>query len=294
MGKKKGLIKWFPEFSEEAITFTEPEVMVKLVSTIDPRGWPHITLISSNRAKNKNQVIWGQFTEGLSKKYIKENPKQGIFWMTAEMPFKILQAKVKLNYTKTEGEDIEYFNKLDLMRYNAYISVGKVFYNDVIAVSPIRKLSLIGIIKGILLDMIGKGATKTELSEKRLNVIGYKLFKGPLNPKFVSYVDPEDGYPIIIPCIQLQAADHNRLIFPPTVLKEDLEKIPPNSKIAVFGMNTDLVSQLVNGTFKGFEKFRGIKFGVVEIEEIYNSCPPLVGKIYPETETRPKVIDFHL
>ncbi len=294
MGKKKGLIKWFPEFSEEAITFTEPEVMVKLVSTIDSRGWPHITLISSNRAKNKNQVIWGQFSEGLSKKYVENNPKQGIFWMPTEMPFKILQAKVKLNFTKTEGEDIEYFNKLNLMRYNAYLSVWKIFYNDVIAVSPIRKLSLGGIIKGIILDMIGKGAAKTKLSEKRLNVLGYKLFKGPINPKFISYIDPSDGYPIIIPCIQLQAADHNRLIFPLTVLKEDLGAIPPNSKIAVFGMNTDLASQLVNGTFKGFEKFRGIKFGVVEIEEIYNSCPPLVVKIYPEIETRPKVTDFHL
>lgn len=294
MGKEKGLIEWFSEFSEEAITFTEPEIMVKLVSTIDPRGWPHITLISSNQAKNKNQVIWGQFTEGLSKKYVEKNPKQGILWMTIEMPFKILQAKVKLNYVKTEGEDIEYFNKVDLMRYNAYLSVWKVFYNDVIAVSPIKKLSLLGIIKGILWDMIGKGATKTELSEKRLNVTGYKLFKGPLNPKFISYIDPSDGYPIIIPCIQLQAADHNRLIFPPTVLKEDLEKIPPNSKIAVFGMNTDLVNQLVNGTFIGFKKFRAIKFGIVEIEEIYNSCPPLIGKIYPEIETRPKVTDFHL
>ncbi len=294
MIKKKGLTEWYPEFSKEAIVFTEPEIMVKLISTIDPRGWPHITLISSNRAKTKNQVVWGQFTEGLSKKYVEKNPKQGIFWMTAEMPFKFLQAKVKFSHWKIEGEDIEYFNKLDLMRYNPYMNIWKVFYNDVIAVSPIRKLSLLGVIKGILLDMIGRGATKTKLPEKRLNVIGYKLFKGALNPKFISYIDPSDGYPVIIPCIQLQASDHNRLIFPLTVLKEDLKKIPPNSKIAVFGNNTDLVSQLVNGTFLGFKKFRGIKFGVVEIEEIYNSCPPLIGKIYPEIETRPKVTNFQL
>jgi hypothetical protein len=98
----------------------------------------------------------------------------------------------------------------------------------------------------------------------------------------------------MIPCIQLQAADHNRLVFPPSILKQDLYQIPVNSKVAVFGMNFDFANQVVKGTFTGFKKFRGIKFGVIEIEEIYNSCPPILGKIYPEIETTPKVTEFNL
>ncbi|MFW9781761.1 MAG: hypothetical protein ACFFFB_05700 [Candidatus Heimdallarchaeota archaeon] len=294
MGKKKGIPNWSSEISEEGIEFTQSEIMLKLVSSIDERGLPHITMISSNRAKNENQIVWGAFTEGTSKKNVKNNPKQGIFYMTAEMPFKFLQAKVKFSHTSKEGEDLEHFNKTELMRYNVYIRVHTAYYNKIIAVTPVRNLPLSGIILGILKDMIGKGGAKTKLEEKRLDVIGYNLFRAPIAVRVISYIDPSDGYPVMIPCIQLQAADHNRLVFPPSILKQDLYQIPVNSKVAVFGMNFDFANQVVKGTFTGFKKFRGIKFGIIEIEEIYNSCPPIVGKIYPEIETIPKVTEFNL
>jgi hypothetical protein len=127
-----------------------------------------------------------------------------------------------------------------------------------------------------------------------LNVIGHKLFAAPIAVRVISYIDPNDGYPTMIPCIQLQAADHNRLVFPPSILKEDLYQIPVGLKVAVFGMNFDFYNQVVKGTFTGFKKFRGIKFGVIEIEEIYNSTPPITEIIYPKIESVPKVTDFHL
>ncbi|MFX1359060.1 MAG: hypothetical protein ACFE8T_01820 [Promethearchaeota archaeon] len=294
MGKKKEILNWSSEISEEGIEFTQSEIMLKLVSTIDERGWPHITMISSNRAKNESQIVWGAFTEGTSKKNVKKNPKQGIFYMTAEMPYKFLQAKVEFSHTSKEGEDLEHFNKAELMRYNVYIRVHTAYYNKIIAVTPVRNLPLSGIILGILKDMIGKGGAKTKLEEKRLNVIGYKLFRAPIAVRVISYIDPSDGYPVMIPCIQLQAADHNRLVFPPSILKHDLYQIPVNSKVAVFGMNFDFANQVVKGPFTGFKKFRGIKFGVIEIEEIYNSCPPIVGKIYPKIEILPKFTEFKL
>ena len=294
MGKDKNNIKWSSEISEEGIEFTQPEIMLKLVSTIDEQGRPHITLISSNRAISKDKIVWGAFTEGLSKKYVKERPKQGIFYMTAEMPFKFIQAKADFSHTTTEGEDLEHFNKSQLMRYFTYVRVHTAYYCNLVASTQVRNLPLLGIIKGILKDIIGKGGAKTGLEEKRLNVIGYKLFTAPIAVRAISYIDPSDGYPVIIPCIQLQATDHNRLVFPPSILKEDLQQIPIDSKVAVFGMNFDFVNQVVKGTYTGFKKFRGIKFGVIEIEEIYNSCPPIPGIIYPKIQTRPKVTEFPL
>jgi len=294
MGKNKNLHLWNSEASRETILFTQPDVMLKLVSTIDDRGWPHVTLISSNRLINKKQLVWGQFTEGTSKEYVKKTPKQGIFYMTAEMPFKFVQAKADFSHTAIEGEDLEHFNKSQLMRYFTYVRVHTVYYNNLVASTEVRNLPLYGIIKGILKDIVAKGGAKTGLDEKRLNVIGYKLFTAPIAVRAISYIDPSDGYPIVIPCIQLQAADHNRLVFPPSILKEDLHQIPINSKVAVFGMNFDFVNQVVKGTFTGFRKFRGIKFGVIEIEEIYNSCPPIPGMIYPKIQTRPKVTEFTL
>lgn len=293
---KKNALEWSSKLSDEAIEFTKPEVMLKLVSTIDERGWPHLTLISSNIATSYDEIVWGAFTEGTSKENVKEIPKQGIFYMTADMPFKFLQVKAKFKNIKKEGDELEYFNKLKLMRYNTYIRVHTAFYNEVVSARPVRDLSLIGIVGGILKDLIGKGGAKTDLSEKRLGVVGYNLFTAPIAIRAISYLDPKDGYPIIIPCIPLQAADHNRLVFPLSGLKEDLQAIPENTKVAVFCMNFDYANQVVKGTYKGIERHRLIKFGIIEIEEIYNSCPPVTGVIYPEERkySRPKVTEFNL
>jgi hypothetical protein len=294
MSKSKKKVEWSNEISKDGIEFTQPDIMLKLISTIDERGWPHITLISSNRAISKDKIVWGAFTEGLSKKYVKERPKQGIFYMTAAMPFKFLQAKVNFTHTTKEGEDLEHFNQTQLMRYFTYVRTHTAYYNDIVAATPVRSLSLLGVVKGIIKDILGKGGAKTKLDEKRLNVIGYKLFAVPIAVRVICYIDPEDGYPTMIPAIQLQAADHNRLVFPPSVLKDDLYKIPVESKVAVFGMNFDFYNQVVKGTFIGFKKFRGIKFGVIEIEEIYNSTPPVAKVIYPRAEAVPKITEFHL
>ncbi|HUW90275.1 MAG TPA: hypothetical protein VMV43_07095, partial [Candidatus Nanopelagicaceae bacterium] len=62
MGKNKNKIEWSSEISEDGIEFTQPDIMLKLISTIDERGWPHVTLIASNRAISKDKIVWGAFT----------------------------------------------------------------------------------------------------------------------------------------------------------------------------------------------------------------------------------------
>lgn len=293
---KKDSLEWSSGLSDKAIRFSQPEVMLKLVSTIDDRGWPHITMISSNRAISRDEIVWGAFTEGNSKENVKNNPKQGIFYMTAEMPFKFLQVKAKFERTKKEGDELQHFNKSQLMRYNTYVRVHTAYFNKIIAARSVRDLSLFGIVGGIVKDLIGKGGAKTNLDDKRLGVMGYNLFTAPIAIRAISYLDPKDGYPIIIPCIPLQAADHNRLVFPFSSLKEDLLQIPESSKVAVFCMNFDYANQVVKGTYRGIERNRLIKFGIIDIEEIYNSCPPVTGVIYPEERkySRPKVTEFKL
>jgi hypothetical protein len=292
MSKSNNENAWNSEFSDELIEFTQPDIMVKLVSTIDSRGWPHLTIITSNRAKSKDQIVWGQFFAGTSKEYVQENPKQGIFYMTAEAPFRFIQVKADYTHTKSEGEDLEYFNRSAFFRYFTYINVYKVFYNNVVAVTPIRDLPPGAIPRKIVKAIIKEA--KTNLEEKRLNVIGYKLFTNKIGVRAIAYIDPSDGYPIIIPHLQLNAVDHNRLYFPLTSLKEDFLKIPSNSKVAVIGANFDMASQVVKGTFTGIQSVENVEYGLIDIEEIYNSSPPIVGKIYPEIEIRPKVEKFTL
>ena len=212
--------------------------------------------------------------------------------MTAEAPFKFIQVKADFTHTKNEGEDLDYFNQSAFFRYFTYINVYKVFYNHVVGVTPIRDLPP-GNIPRKIVKAITKEA-KTNLGQKMLNVIGYKLFTNKIGVRAIAYIDPSDGYPIIIPHLQLNAVDHNRLYFPLTALKEDFLQIPVNSKVAVIGANFDMASQVVKGTFTGIQKFEETEYGLIDIEEIYNSSPPIVGKIYPKIKSVPKVSDFHL
>jgi hypothetical protein len=113
-----------------------------------------------------------------------------------------------------------------------------------------------------------------------------------MNPKFIAFLDPVDNYPIIIPCFQALAADGTKLVFSPTLFKEQLEYIPLGSKVAVFGMTMDFIAQMIKGTFKGYEKHRGITLGEISIEQVYNCAPPLPGYIYPEVEVLPEITEF--
>ncbi|NHJ04245.1 MAG: hypothetical protein EAX90_05445 [Candidatus Heimdallarchaeota archaeon] len=288
MKEKKNELRWSSELSNKEVEFTFPEIMAKMIATIDKNDYPHITMISSNKAINKNIVKWGQFTEGLSKKNILENPKQGILFMTAEMPFKFLQIKVDYDYYSTEAEDAADFNQIDLMRYNVYMRIHKTYYNKIKAARKIRNISLLGIVKGIIVNLFGKRKFKTGKIEKRLPDFGMKLFNGPIFPKFIAYLDPQDGYPIVIPCFQARAIEHKKIIIPFSQFKNDLEQIPENAKVAIFVMDFELETMMIKGIYKGKEK----RCGVIEIDQVYNTMPPKPGYIYPELDMRKKVTEF--
>jgi len=287
MSEKKEL-QWVSELSKEMIEFTFPEIMAKLVATIDENGDPHITMIASNKAVDKKTVKWGQFTEGASKKNVLRNPKQGILFMTAEMPFRFLQIKADLDYCSTEAEDAVDFNQTDLFRYNVYMRVYKTYYNRINASRGVRDIKLFGIVKGIVANLFGKRKFLTGKEEDRLPEFGMKLFNGLVYPKFIAYLDPTDGYPVIIPCFQARALEHKTIIFTLSQFKDDLLKIPAEAKVAVYVMDFETETMLIKGTYKGIIK----SHGVIDIEQVYNSMPPLPGIIYPIKEKREKVTIF--
>ena len=60
------------EFSGEDIRSFQPEMKIGLIATVTPQGLPHITLMSTLMASDSKKMVFGQFTEGLSKKYIQQ------------------------------------------------------------------------------------------------------------------------------------------------------------------------------------------------------------------------------
>ena len=51
--------------------------------------------------------------------------------------------------------------------------------------------------------------------------------------------------------------------------------------MAVFGMSFSMEDVLLRGTFIGVQRVGGMQCGVVEVDWVYNSMPPVPQQIYP-------------
>jgi hypothetical protein len=266
--------------------------MVKLLGTIDPAGFPHVTLIACNRAVSPTTIKWGQFTQGRSKRHVFDNPRSAAFYMTKTTPLTFMQVKMDFDRCSLDGGDAEVFNKQRLLRYNTYVRVDHVYFNTIRAASPLRSLPLGGILKGMLADAIGIGGLKTGHPEARIPLYGTALFNAPVGPKFLALIDPSDGYPVIVPCFQARSVEGKMISFPMTQFGDDLAVLQPGAKVAFFALSFELTSMLVKGVITGIKKARGIRFCTADVTEVYNTMPPLPGTMYPVKETRPKVVQF--
>jgi len=61
----------YTTFSSDDIRALEPALKIGILATVNDDGLPHLTLISSLKANTPTQMTWGQFTEGLSKSFIR-------------------------------------------------------------------------------------------------------------------------------------------------------------------------------------------------------------------------------
>ncbi len=276
------------KFSKADMKAFEPENKVGLIATVSPEGFPHITLISTILAKDEGQITWGQFSEGNSKTNVRHNPMTGFLIMT--MDKQIWRGKAKWKGSLKEGEDYEKFNKLSMWRYNTYMGIHTVHFMNLIETTVKSPLPLVKIILSSLLTKIGKKLAATSTNRIVMNYWTKNLFNRMDTLKFLSFIG-KDGFPVIIPLLQCQAADSTRLVFNTVPYKDELSRLETGSDIAIFGMTLQMEDVLVRGKFSGFKKYNGIILGAVDINWVYNSMTPKAGQIYPEVKQE-KVINF--
>ena len=80
------------------------------------------------------------------------------------------------------------------------------------------------------------------------------------------------------------SSDSHRLVFHPGVYADELNSIKTGTDVAVFGLSLAMEDVLVRGKFTGFKRHRAVKLGIIEINWVYNSMPPIPGQIYPPVE----------
>ena len=276
-------------FDPQDMKAFEPAEKVGLISTINPEGLVHITLITSMMSPDPEHLALGQFCVGLSKWFMQNNPHVGFLIMSLDR--RMWRGKALWTHKKNNGPEFEFFNELPMFRYNAYFGINTVHYLDLVETSHPQSLPMAKIIPAAILTKISKGAVKTKNPNRILKHFAEDLFNKLDTLKFISYIG-HDGFPKIIPVIQCQAADSRRLVFSPFAYKNELTDIPADIPVAVYCLNLDMQSVLIRGTFSGYTRNRLIKTGIVDIDWVYNSMPPKHEQIYPEIVLNP-VVDFY-
>jgi hypothetical protein len=270
-------------FSPEEIDAFQPMMKIGLVATVTPEGLPHITLLSSLKAADETTLTWGQFTEGRSFAHVRENPRIG--WMIMTLDKDLWRGKGTFTHTASAGPDFDAYNTVPMFRYNAYFGIHTVYYMQLAAHTGKAPLPMTRVVLASVKTLLAKGFFWRK-GETVLNDWTREMFNGLDNLKFLSYIGG-DGFPVIIPMIQAQAAGRQHLIFSTGAFTDELKAVPKGVPMAMFGMSLDMTDVLTRGTYQGLRWVGPHRCGVLAVDWVYNPMPPVPGRIYPPAALEP-------
>jgi hypothetical protein len=132
-------------FSQDEIETMSAPMKIGILATVDPEGQPHLSLISSIQPCGPRQMVWGQFTEGMSKQYIRDNPKVGFLVMSLDK--EMWRGTATFTHTATSGPEFDMYNQIPMFRYNAYFGIHTVYYMDLVRHSGRQALQMNAVIR---------------------------------------------------------------------------------------------------------------------------------------------------
>lgn len=271
-------MKVYHSFNEEdKKAFSSPS-KIGVIGTISEGNLPHLTIITTMLIKGDNQIVMGQFTEGVSKENLHKNPKTCFLVLTADK--KIRRGKAVWTGLKREGEDYVELNKIPLFRYNTYFGVHTVHYLDLVEYYGTETLPMTSVVAAALATRAGAPFQKTRTKQEVMKPWAVNMFNQMSTLKFLSYIDNK-GFNIITPVIQCRSAGSSRLVFSLLAYGKELREIPQRADVAVLGFTMQMENCLVRGKFSSKRST-----GVVDIQWVYNSMPPKPEQIYPPVELK--------
>ncbi len=268
----------YPTFSPEDMRAFEPAMKIGLLATVNPLGLPHLTMISTLKAAGPDRVVWGQFTEGLSKEHVRANPKTGFLIMSLSK--EVWRGKARWTCSQQHGPDYDFYNNTPMFRYNAYFGVHTVHYMDLIGHTGRQPLPMNAVIFAAVKTLLARSLVPGSARAEALNAWTLAFLRKLDHLKFLAYID-EDGYPLIIPVIQAQAAGRDEVIFSTAAFGEELARIPPGSSASLLGLALSMEDVLLRGVFSGLQRRAGILCGSLRVDWVYNCMPPAPAQIYP-------------
>jgi hypothetical protein len=270
-------------FTQEEIAAFEPMMKVGLVATITPEGLPHLTMLSTLKAVDEHSLSWGQFTEGTSFQNVLENPKVG--WLVMTLQKDLWRGKGDFTHNTTAGPEFDWYNQVPMFRYNAYFGIHTVYYMNLAGHTGKVPLPMNRIILAAVKTMASK-IFLPKSDHQVMNEWTRSIFNKLDNLKFLTYVN-EDGYPVIIPVIQAQAAGTGHMIFATGAFTEELQTIPRDVPMTLFGLNLNMTDVVCRGAYQGLRWVGPHRCGVMEVDWVYSPMPPVAQQVYPPVPLEP-------
>ena len=266
------------QLSPGAIGLLGADAKVGLLATVDPQGLPHVTLITSLTATGPGQLMFGQFSEGLSKTYVRAHPQIGFLALDGDRHW--LRGKAVWRSAARQGEDFEAYNRKPMFRYNAYFGIHTVHYLDVVEVEEGGQLGVSSLVAGAALARAVRIAAVARRETPALTPWAVTLVSRAATLKFASYVGA-DGHPCIVPGVAACTAGPGRLVVACPGDDEVVAGMAQGAGVAVFALDRALHSVLVRGRPTRFRRVGGTRVAALDIDWVYNSMPPKHGQIFP-------------
>ena len=270
---------YFDRINDSAIRLMDCDSKIGVLATEDENGYPHLSFISSIQALGDQALTFGQFSAGLSKRFIMDRPRVGFLALSADKRY--LTGNATYTHSANTGKEFDLYNNKPLFRYNSYMGFYRIFYLNLDRISAIKPLPMISIAIGAILSRV-KALFVKKCDKKALPIVGQQLFAQLDSLKFLCYFD-ESGSAVLLPVVQATNAGSDRVAFCSMPYHAALKRIPDGAKAAILCLNLNMESVLVKGRYHK---------GILEIEQVYNSMPPKMEYIYPRNETIAPVRTF--
>lgn len=270
---------FFERIDEQSVKMMDCDSKVGVLATEDESGYPHLSFISSIQALDEQSLTFGQFSAGLSKRFIMDKPRVGFLVLSADKRY--LSGNATYTHSANTGKEFDLYNNKPLFRYNSYMGFYRIFYLNLNRISALKPLPMGAIVLGAILSRI-KALFVGKSEKNALPLVGRQLFSQLDSLKFLCYYG-ENGEAELIPVVQATSAGADRITMCGVPFGKVLSRIPNGAKASILCLNLKMESVLVKGRYAK---------GTLEIERVYNSMPPKMEYIYPRAESIEAVKTF--
>jgi hypothetical protein len=273
---------------DEMETIASP-LKIGVLATVNSDGQPHLSLISTLQACGMRKMVWGQFTEGLSKQYICQNPRAGFLIMSLDKD--IWRGKASFTHSATSGPEFDMYNDIPMFRYNAYFGIHTVYYMDLVEHTGRQALKMNAVVRAAMETMLVRTLSRGRGQKPAMNAWTQAFLNKLDHLKFLAYVGA-DGYPVVLPVIQAQAAGTGRIVYSVSAYRDELAGIPCGASVALFAMSLKMQDVLVRGIYRGVRRVGLLSLGILDVDWVYNSMPPKPEQIYPALLLSPVINEW--